>query len=102
LADRQSTASQLDLAKRIDGPDLDAEADDVLVLQDIGPRGGEPATSYRFPRSSRRSAPLATEIRFASPFQRSVSTSSWPAEQTTVRFRALVLGGVTVDSREVA
>ncbi|WP_447529345.1 IlvD/Edd family dehydratase [Vreelandella sp. TE19] len=37
-----------DLAKRIDDPDLDVNADDVLVLQNIGPKGapGMPEAGY--------------------------------------------------------
>ncbi|ALM51996.1 IlvD/Edd family dehydratase [Halomonas huangheensis] len=37
-----------DLAQRIDDPDLDVHADDVLVLQNIGPRGapGMPEAGY--------------------------------------------------------
>ena len=32
--------NQEDLARRLDDPDLDVQADDVLVLQHIGPKGG--------------------------------------------------------------
>jgi dihydroxy-acid dehydratase len=37
-----------DLAERIDAPDLDVQADDVLVLQNIGPKGapGMPEAGY--------------------------------------------------------
>nr|WP_240457669.1 IlvD/Edd family dehydratase [Halomonas socia] len=37
-----------DLAKRIDDPDLDVNADDILVLQNIGPKGapGMPEAGY--------------------------------------------------------
>ncbi|WP_413614962.1 dihydroxy-acid dehydratase [Halomonas cupida] len=41
-------ASLEDLAQRIDDPNLDVQADDVLVLQNIGPRGapGMPEAGY--------------------------------------------------------
>ncbi|WP_148255468.1 IlvD/Edd family dehydratase [Aidingimonas lacisalsi] len=41
-------ASMEDLAKRIDDPNLDVNADDILVLQNIGPKGapGMPEAGY--------------------------------------------------------